>query len=184
MKPAKIHVTGASGTGTTTLGRALAQRTGWPAIDADDFFWEPTDPKFSTKRAPAERDALLSAELESHAAWILTGSIKGWELAQVAEFGLVVYLSVPTDVRLRRLRARELAEFGAERLGPGGDMETIHTEFLEWAARYDTAGLEQRSRVSLAAWLARIDRPVLRIEGDVTTEVRLTAVLDRLGQRH
>jgi hypothetical protein len=40
---ARIHILGASGTGTTTLGKALADRLNCPHFDADRFYWLPTD---------------------------------------------------------------------------------------------------------------------------------------------
>ena len=45
-----IHVMGASGSGTTSLGRALADRLDIAHLDTDDFFWLPTDPPFTTPR--------------------------------------------------------------------------------------------------------------------------------------
>jgi adenylate kinase family enzyme len=50
---ASIHITGASGSGTSTLGQALAESVGCPWLDADDFFWLPTDPPYTDKR-PAQ----------------------------------------------------------------------------------------------------------------------------------
>jgi NAD(P)-dependent dehydrogenase (short-subunit alcohol dehydrogenase family) len=39
MKGRRIHVTGASGSGVTTLGRALADALALPHHDTDDYFW-------------------------------------------------------------------------------------------------------------------------------------------------
>ncbi len=33
----RLHIFGASGSGTTTLARALAKRCGWLHLDTDDF---------------------------------------------------------------------------------------------------------------------------------------------------
>ena len=38
----RIHILGASGSGTTTLGRALAERLQCRHFDTDDYFWLPT----------------------------------------------------------------------------------------------------------------------------------------------
>ena len=35
----RIHILGAAGSGTTTLGRALAERLQCPHFDTDDYFW-------------------------------------------------------------------------------------------------------------------------------------------------
>ncbi len=36
----KIHVFGASGSGVSTLGKALAVELHLPFFDADDFYWK------------------------------------------------------------------------------------------------------------------------------------------------
>src|SRR5438128_874343 len=43
----RLHILGASGSGTTTLGRALAEGLQCPHFDTDDYFWLPTDPPFT-----------------------------------------------------------------------------------------------------------------------------------------
>lgn len=58
---ARVYITGAAGSGTSSLGRALAQRLCVPHLDTDDFFWAPTDPPFTTKRPVEERLALIAA---------------------------------------------------------------------------------------------------------------------------
>ena len=66
----RIHVTGASGSGTTTLGAALAARLHCPHFDADDYFWLPTDPPYEQKRDPALRNASLIRDLSAHRDWV------------------------------------------------------------------------------------------------------------------
>ena len=51
--PLAIHITGASGAGTSTLGRALATATGTVHFDTDDYYWAPVEPKYSVKREVA-----------------------------------------------------------------------------------------------------------------------------------
>ena len=60
---ARIHIVGASGSGTTTLAIALAREIGGAHLDTDDFYWLPTDPPFTTKRPVEQRLKLLEAEL-------------------------------------------------------------------------------------------------------------------------
>ena len=50
-----IHVTGASGSGVTTLARALAERLSVAHLDTDDFYWLPSDPPYQQKREIASR---------------------------------------------------------------------------------------------------------------------------------
>ncbi|MBR4692479.1 MAG: hypothetical protein IKP17_06955 [Oscillospiraceae bacterium] len=59
MEKNVVHLFGASGSGTSALGRAIGEKTGWFFMDTDDYFWAPTDPPFTAKRAAPERLKLL-----------------------------------------------------------------------------------------------------------------------------
>jgi adenylate kinase family enzyme len=74
----RIHILGASGSGTTTLGRALAARLLCPHFDADDYFWLPTDPPYTHQRERTERQQLLMDDLTAQEQWVLSGSLCGW----------------------------------------------------------------------------------------------------------
>jgi adenylate kinase family enzyme len=117
----RIHILGASGSGTTTLGRALAARLQYPHCDTDNYFWVPTDPPYTKQRERPERQRLLMDDLTAHDAWVLSGSLCGWGDVAIPLFELVVFLSIPSEVRMARLHRREHARFG-ERILPGGDM--------------------------------------------------------------
>lgn len=177
----RIHILGASGSGTSTLGRALAGALGAPFFDADDFYWEKTDPPYQTPRPPEARTAAIEGAVEGLPSWIISGSMMGWGDVLIPRFDLAVYLSIPPELRLARLRAREQAHFG-ERLLPGGDMHAEHQAFMTWAAGYEGGGLEMRSRTSHARWMELLDCPVLRIDGDVSTEDRVRRVREALAQ--
>ncbi|MEM8884539.1 MAG: hypothetical protein AAGD14_10750, partial [Planctomycetota bacterium] len=156
---ARIHITGASGTGTTTLGRALALRLGTPHFDSDDYYWIPTWPPYAIKRDPGVRDARLREDLTRFDAWIWSGSALSWEVD--APMTLCVFLHLPTELRIERLRRREQAEL---RTMPGlseVEIDRRIQEFLDWAAAYESGDREGRSRARHEAWLASLACPVL-----------------------
>ncbi|MGH7769568.1 MAG: hypothetical protein ACREQP_19140 [Candidatus Binatia bacterium] len=173
--PNRIHVCGASGSGTTSPATALAAKHGHHYFDSDEFYWLPTDPPYQHKRPPEVRLALLRSALAHSASWVISGSLCGWGDPLIPEFELVVFLLVPTQIRLTRLRAREIERYGREAIATGGKLHQTHVEFLDWAERYDTGGLEMRSRTLHEAWLARLPGAVLRLEGD-------RSVADQLAQ--
>jgi adenylate kinase family enzyme len=174
----RIHVLGASGSGTTTLGAALAERIGCVHLDADEYFWEPTDPPFQSPRSIDQRQSLLEDDTGDLTSWVLSGSLCGWGDFLIPSIQLVVFLWVPTEIRLARLRAREEAEFGADALAPGGTMRQNHREFLDWAASYDDGDTTMRSMAQHQDWLIRLPCPVLRIEGKSTVENLVQRVLE------
>ncbi|WP_089941633.1 ATP-binding protein [Candidatus Entotheonella palauensis] len=165
----RIHILGASGSGTTTLGLALIERLNYPHFDTDDYFWLPTDLPFTQKRDAPLRQKRLMGDLTAHDAWVLSGSLCGWGDVAIPLFELVVYLRIPPAIRLERLRQREMARYG-ERIMPGGDMYEKSQAFLKWAASYDEGGLDMRSRCLHEQWLSSLPCPVVRIEGEHAIE--------------
>lgn len=159
----RIHITGASGSGTSTLGLALAETLGIRHLDTDDFFWMPTDPPFTVQREVGARVAMLREEAPSEDGWVLSGSALKWGAEFEPLYDLVVFLTIDPIVHMERIRRREEARYG-ERIRPGGDMALQSREFMEWAESYDTAGPERRSLVGHEEWLKTVTRPVLRLD--------------------
>ena len=174
--PDRIHILGASGSGTTTLAAAIAARHGHRHLDTDDFFWLPTDPPYQTPRPRDLRLQMLSTALTASPAWVLSGSLCGWGDPLIPRFQLIVFLTVPTDVRMHRLRAREVTRYGREAIAPGGPRHEAHVTFLDWAGRYDHADATERSRTLHDRWLAAVDVPVVRLDGDRRVAAQLAAL--------
>ena len=165
----RILITGASGSGTTTLGKATASELGWNLVDADGYFWMPTSPPFQEKRDPALRLRLILDALGQHESSVVSGSVMGWGEELEDCFDLIVFLYLDESVRLERLKARE-----EKRLGE------IDLEFLEWASRYDDPDFDGRSLARHREWLSERECQVLSIEGDLTVEERSDRVCKAL----
>ena len=181
MMTQRIYILGASGSGTTTLGRALTEHLTCPHFDTDEYFWLPTDPPCTTKRDTTLRQQFLMEDLTKHDSWVLSGSLCGWGNVAIPLFELVVFLWLPPDIRMERLRHRECERYG-ERIMPGGDMYEHSQAFLEWAASYDDGGLEIRSRRLHEQWLSTLPCPILRMEGEYATEEQLAVLMAEIGQ--
>ena len=160
----RILIFGASGSGTSTLGQEIAKRHNFAVFDADDFFWETTDPPFQLIRERSERQKMLAEALLSKSRWVLTGSICGWGDAAMHLIDLAVFVVTPTALRLERLRAREQRNFG-ERLSATGDMHQQHQAFLAWAAQYDDGSIDMRSRRLHEEWIKQLRCPLVRLDG-------------------
>ncbi|WP_374575815.1 hypothetical protein [Phenylobacterium sp.] len=176
---ARVHIVGASASGTTTLGAALAARLGGAHLDTDAYFWEQTDPPFTTRRPPEARVAMMAADMEGREHWVVSGSMMGWGDVFVPSFDLAVFLYVPPQVRIARLLERERQRYGAE-IEPGGRMHEAHLEFVEWARSYDRPGFGGRSLQRQRAWLETLPCPVLEISDAPRPEESLARVLAAL----
>ena len=165
MKSCRIHIMGASGSGATSLGRALADALAVPHHDTDDYFWQPTVPPYQDKRERAERLRLMQEVFLPRADWVLSGSLEGWGDDIARDFDLVIFLSTPREIRLQRLRAREAMHFGSDAVAPGGWRHRDTEDFVEWASHYEDGDRDGRSLAKHEAWLARLACPVLRLDG-------------------
>ncbi len=175
----RIHILGASGSGTSTLGQAVAARLDCPHHETDDFLWVASDPPYQRTRPMPDRLHLLHGALVRSRSWVVSGALTGWGNPLVPLLDLVVFVTLDPAARMARLRAREAARHGA-RIGPGGDMAADHGIFMDWAAAYDSAGPEQRSRVLHEEWLATLPCPVLRLDSAAPASDLAAAVLDQL----
>ncbi|MGA0555619.1 adenylate kinase [Larkinella sp. VNQ87] len=173
----RLHLFGASGSGVTTLGTALAAHLNLPYFDSDDYFWEKTDPPFTVRCPPNERNARISADLTAANDWILGGSVINWGQAVFPVFDLIVFLWIPPDIRLERLKNRELERYGSV-IQTDPERRRQFKDFLAWAADYDQdTGLANRTLKAHEAWLRTRPEPVLELRGDLSTAERLERVL-------
>lgn len=166
----RVLVTGASGSGTTTLGRTLAVELGVSFFDADDYYWLATDPPFQAKRDAVSRLNLFLDDLRKAHSAVVAGSIMGWGAQLENSFSLVTFLTLNAGIRVARLRVRELAMLGR-----------IDPEFLEWAGQYEEGRLPGRSRARHEQWLSERSCPVLRLDGDLSVAERVARVIDTLS---
>jgi len=166
----KIHIMGASGSGVTTLGNSLSGRLQIPYFDSDAYFWIQTDPPFTKRRDAEERNQMALADLRQQDSWIFGGSVINWGEHWLKKFDLVVFLYVPHLIRMQRLQQRELDRFG-----------TINKEFIDWAAGYDDDTASGRTLSAQRQWMARLPCDTLHLDGDLTVDQRVAAILDRMG---
>ncbi|MFV0360506.1 adenylate kinase [Tropicimonas sp.] len=175
----RIHIFGASGSGTSALGRALAEALASQHFDTDDFYWYPTDPPFQNVRSVSERRALMEQMFLPRRDWVLSGSLDSWSEGIDHRFTLAVRMELDAETRLARLRAREarrLSFNGGVRPSERADVDA----FLEWAAGYEDGLLPGRNRARHDAWAKTLECPVLRIDSGPPVERQVSEVLAML----
>ncbi len=184
MQTCRLHIMGASGAGVTTLGRALATELAVPHHDTDDYYWRPTSPSFSEKRPIPERLRLIEEMFLPRAEWVLSGSLESWGGPVVGSLDAIIFLTVPTEVRLERLREREIRRYGEAAVSPGGWRHEESREFLEWASHYDDGSREGRSLPRHEKWLSGMTCSVHRFDGDYPVTHLVSRTVKALGRMH
>ena len=72
--------------------------------------------------------------------WVLSGSLCGWGDGLMPRFSAAVFLAINPNSGCAKAQAR--SQRHGDRILPGGDMHKVHTDFMTWAGRYDSAGME------------------------------------------
>lgn len=166
--PRGIILFGAMGVGDTTLGKAVAERLGYPHIDLDDYHWRwDTKIPYTVFRSKEERTESIMAAIAQHEHFVMSGSMWSIRKSFEALFDLAVFLTAPAEVRAQRLRARSRNRWG-KRVLPGGDMyeaSELYRDYLAWARKYDTDIRPGACLLQHEQWIAELSCPVLRLDG-------------------
>ncbi len=178
-----IHIFGASGSGTTTLGNYLSEKMGYYHMDTDDYFWENTNPPYTVKRERSARIAMMKKDIEQYGNVVISGSLSDWGDVLIPSFTLAIRLETDTSVRIERLKEREKRNFGS-RIDVGGDMYETNKKFLEWAASYDMGGLDIRSQASHDEWQKLLQCGLIVLNGNAPLEENYEIIKHSLNMRN
>lgn len=153
-----IILCGLNGAGKSTLGRALAKEMGYHFMDSEEAFFSkenPDDP-YAFPRSREEAERLLLKEMMTHEDFVLA-SVKGdYGAAIQARFRYAVWVDVPKELRMRRIRERSFQLFG-DRMLFGGDLYEREEKFFDF--------VQSRPESAVEAWTQALNCPVLRVDG-------------------
>ena len=156
-----ILICGANGSGKTTLGCALADVLGYRHMDIEAYYFRESENPYAAPRTREEVCELLLKDMEQYKNFVFS-AVNGDMGERINEkYRLAVFLSVPLDVRLERIRNRAYARFG-DRVRPGGDLYEQEEKFFAFVA--------QRSVDHVERWIRTLSCPVLFLDGSVSVK--------------
>jgi len=172
----RIHIFGASGSGTSTVGKGLAKMLDIPHFDFDDYYWIPSDPPFIEPREAKEKFSMLINDTIDLNDFVISGHY-AVEFKPIDErLTHAVFIWVPAQIRQERLRKRELDLFG-DRVLPGGDMYEGHEAFIKWAGSYDLNNSTGRNISKHKKRMRILKCPVIKIEDDIPLDDIIQQIL-------
>ena len=114
-----ICVCGLNGSGKTTLAGALAKELNFKHMDIEQYYFISTYNPYSSSRTREEVERLLLEDIKKNPCFVFS-AVNGNMTPEINEnYTLVVYLDVPLDVRMKRIRQEllinsEIGYFWAE----------------------------------------------------------------------
>ena len=167
-----IIICGLYGAGKSTLGKALAEKLNFHFIDNENLYFPKTDPYYlySSPRTHEEAEKLLLDEIKEYKNFVLA-SVKGDYKDADCFFQLAVWLDVPKEIRIQRVKHRSFQKFG-KRMMPGGDLYQQEKGFFDF--------VESRKESTVEEWLQSLTCPVIRIDGREPVEVNIQFIVEKM----
>ena len=171
----KIIACGLNGAGKSTLGKVLAQKLGYVFLDIEDYYFPVTDEKYKYQNARSgeEVSELLLADMMKYDDLVLA-SVKGDYGEAEKLFTHAVYIDVPKEIRMRRIKKRSFQKFGVSMLENGDLYEREQRFFDMVSSRNDRYTLD---------WLESTDISVIYINGTADISVNAETVIKALEKK-
>lgn len=166
-----ICICGLNGSGKTTLAASLARRLNYKHLDIEDYYFLPSVIPYSHPRRKEDVIPLVLEDMLKNPCFVFS-YVKGDMTPEINEkFDLVIYLDVPKDIRMKRIRQRAFDNFG-DRVLEGGDMFEQEEKFFKMA--------EKREPSSIKSWLDTLPCKVLRLDGTKEIKDNVEIILEEI----
>ncbi|MEM9986675.1 MAG: AAA family ATPase [Bacteroidota bacterium] len=144
----RIMIIGSGGSGKSTLARRIHGLTGLPLVHLDSHYWLPNWVEMD-KASWASK----VAELAQGESWVIDGNYGGTMELRLARADTVIFLDMPTGLRLWRVLKRVVTNYGGTRPDMGPDcQEKFSWQFMSYIAHYN-----QTRRPGILKRLAALD---------------------------
>lgn len=156
-----IMIMGLNGSGKSTICRELADLLNYKRMDSEDYYFLDSDIPYTKSRTKEEVQQLMHDDIRIYHNYVLSSVGCNWGPEIVSTFKLAVLLYAPLQVRLERIKQREIARF-ENRVLEGGDMYESQKKFHEMVASRSEEDIKQQA--------GSLTCPVLEI--DATLPIR------------
>lgn len=171
--PDRILVCGLNGAGKSTLGRQLAEKLSIPFMDAEDYYFPASDSDYTYANARTQQEAasLLLRNAKACSSFVFA-SVKGNFSEEFSSLlTCAVFIHVPKEIRMMRVRERSYRKFGCRML-EGGDLYEQENAFFNQ--------IERRSEETVSAYLSSLSIPVIHVDGTRPIEENIRLLFQML----
>lgn len=169
-----IIICGLNGCGKSTLGKELAEKTGFYFIDNEYLFFSRSEPDqpYTNPRTREEAEILFEKEVIEHDNFIFAAVTGDYGKNILNLYQYAVIIDVPKEIRSKRVRNRSFQKFG-NRMLSGGDLYEQEENFFKF--------IENRPEDHVENWIKTLKCPVIRIDGTRPIEENVSLILERFN---
>ncbi|MDF2522483.1 MAG: hypothetical protein K0R31_124 [Clostridiales bacterium] len=169
----KIAIVGGNGSGKTTLGAILSKELNYKHMDIEDYYFENTEIPYSQPRTRNEVLQLMEQDTVKYPNFIISavnGNL-GDKINSLYE--CIIYIKVPLEIRLMRIKQRSYDKFG-DRVLEGGDMYKQEQVFFDSVV---TKTMEKTDE-----WVKCIPCPIIYADGTKPVDETIGFLLTKLAE--
>ena len=182
-----IAIMGLNGCGKSTLAHALAKKTGYFEMDAEDYYFPgqrqsrrlalegcaggKAENPFSDPEPKDTVERAMIQDIRVHPRFVIAGVTMNWRTEICEKIDIAFVLQASKDVRMKRIQRREELRFG-QRVLPGGDMFAQQEQFRQMAEKRDP-GMSLESAKKLGC-------PVVVLDAELPVKENLRMIVEIL----
>ena len=168
-----ILICGLNGSGKSTFGKALAKEINAAFKDIEDYYFphRRAVDAYTDPRSHEEVSELLLNDLLVFDKIVLAAVKADYSKEIENMFSKAIYIDVPKDIRLMRIRKRSFEKFG-DRMLKGGDLYKTEEAFFHM--------VEKRPDSFVEEWLSKLSIPVIKIDGTRSIDENVHYVINLL----
>lgn len=139
-----IIIMGLNGCGKSTICHELANLLNYRCMDVEDYYFLDSDIPYTKSRTREVVKQLILDDIKIYHNYVLSSVGCNWGPEIVSTFKLAILLYAPLQVRLERIKQREITRFG-NRVLEGGDMYESQKQFRDMVASRSAEDIKQQA---------------------------------------
>lgn len=165
----KIVICGLNGSGKTTLGKLLAAKTNYLHKDIEEYYFD-DDSNYKYNKAKSKDKQtvikLIEEDFEKYNNIIFTACKGDYGIIN-EKYDLAIYLKVPKEERIKRVKERSYKQF-QDRILPDGDLYNQEQEFWTYVIN--------RDETEVTEWFDKLPCKKIILDGTKTPEENATII--------
>ena len=141
-----IIIIGLNGSGKSTVCRELAQRLNYKRMDVEDYYFPEAEIPYTVSRSREEVERMIIEDINKYKNYVLCSVNCNWNTNITDTFRLAVLLSAPLEIRMERIKQREVLRFG-KRVLEGGDMYESQKRFHDFVTLRSAEDVRRKTSI-------------------------------------
>lgn len=169
----RIAIVGGNGSGKTTLGSTLSKALNYKHMDIEDYYFEDAEIPYLRSRTRKEVLQLMEQDTFKYPNFIISAVNADLGNKINSLYECVIYLKVPLEIRLKRVKQRAYDKFG-DRVLEGGDMYEQEQEFFD--------SIVMKTLKKTDEWVKCIPCPIIYADGAKPIDETVGLLLTKLAE--